>query len=625
MQIVFATIFSSLVVLLHLLTNVAMMTTTTRSSVLIWFRRDLRIVDNLVLHRAIDWVASHAPTQGASSDKLSIAQIIPVVCLGDAGTRDETLAPSSLSRKFHLECIHDLGSSLQEKYDLPLIISSGHPEDVVPALAQQLGGKGVIISSEEVCSEEKNIALAVRSNLPADWTMEEVWNYSLYHPDDLPFDVRTKLPYPFTAMRNIIERRNPNPVPVRRPVGAPPRLPSTPSQAFLDWLSQQSFAYQWKPESSSGEGTTPSGAGHTFEESTQPIVCESGVALRFRGGERAALRQLAEFCADGLSTYKATRNGSLGIKYSSKLSPWLAYGCISPRTIREQIRQWEERNGGPTEHTYWVTFEFMWRDYMRFLGMMHGTQLFHERGPVQRLPTGVWWDRADGSNPDAVRRFDAWKSGMTGVPYIDAFMRELVATGFMSNRGRQNVASFLIHDLHVDWRAGAAFFQKHLIDHDVTANWGNWLHMAGLAGEGARVNKFNPVKQAYDYDPKAEHARAWIHELRDVPKTTDVHAPAGTPAIYPRPIVKLKSFDSRNRRNNPVSGKNPKVCVVLPLVYRMANHPTYKLTYHVITGALLFSAQYYDRVRRSFFDDDYASGRNTKDADIVIATSMVLQ
>merc|ERR1719408_788610 len=103
---------------------------------------------------------------------------------------------------------------------------------------------------------------------------------------------------------------------------------------------------------------------------------------------------------------------------------------------------------------------------------------------------------------------EAWKAGRTGDPLVDANMRELEATGFMSNRGRQNVASYLIFNLGVDWRYGAAHFEEMLLDYDPCSNWGNWVAAAGLTGQ--RVNKFNTKKQLNDYDPKREYVSLWL-------------------------------------------------------------------------------------------------------------------
>lgn len=127
----------------------------------------------------------------------------------------------------------------------------------------------------------------------------------------------------------------------------------------------------------------------------------------------------------------------------------------------------------------------------------------------------VHWSK----DPELLQR---WKEGRTGMPLVDANMRELAATGFMSNRGRQNVASYLALDLGLDWRLGADHFESLLLDYDVASNWGNWVAAAGLTG--GRVNHFNISKQASDYDKDGDYVRLWLPELRNVP-ASKVHQP----------------------------------------------------------------------------------------------------
>ena len=179
--------------------------------------------------------------------------------------------------------------------------------------------------------------------------------------------------------------------------------------------------------------------------------------------------------------------------------------------------RYEAKTGVANKSTYWVVFELLWRDYFAFYAAKHGEKLFHAAG-ARALGRG-WRDpRADKA---AARDFAAWRDGRTGVPLIDANMRELAATGFMSNRGRQNVASYLVLDLGIDWRCGAEHFEELLVDYTPEANWGNWHAAAGL--QGGRVNRFNPSKQGKDYDADARHAKLWIPELADVP-AAKVHA-----------------------------------------------------------------------------------------------------
>jgi deoxyribodipyrimidine photo-lyase len=249
------------------------------------------------------------------------------------------------------------------------------------------------------------------------------------------------------------------------------------------------------------------------EEAFANQMDERGV-LDFRGGERAALARVKDYIWDKdlLQVYFDTRNGMIGGDYSTKFAPWLAMGCLSPRFVAAECKRYEEERVA-NKSTYWVVFELLWRDFFKFFALKHGTKLFLQGGTME------------GSNPTwkyEPRYVQAWKDGMTGYPLVDANMRELAASGFMSNRGRQNVASFFALDMNSDWRYGADHFEETLLDYDVHSNWGNWCAAAGMTG--GRVNRFNIVKQSKDYDQHGDYVRHWLPELKDVPNAF-VHEP----------------------------------------------------------------------------------------------------
>jgi deoxyribodipyrimidine photo-lyase len=141
-----------------------------------------------------------------------------------------------------------------------------------------------------------------------------------------------------------------------------------------------------------------------------------------------------------------------------------------------------------------------------------------------------------------------WRHGLTGFPLVDANMRELGATGFMSNRGRQNVASFLTRNLGIDWRLGAEWFEALLIDYDVCSNWGNWNYTAGVGNDARGFRYFNTTKQARDYDRNGAYVKHWLPELARLPAGR-IHEPWKAPSAeleragvtldrdYPRPMV----------------------------------------------------------------------------------------
>merc|ERR1719217_405019 len=193
----------------------------------------------------------------------------------------------------------------------------------------------------------------------------------------------------------------------------------------------------------------------------------------------------------------------VGEGYSSKFSAYLAYGCMSPRRAWAEAQRYEQERV-KNKSTYWLGFELTWRDFFVYMGRSYGDKIF--------FPGGISGDSYNWKGgKDALLK---WKQGRTGDQLVDANMKELLASGFMSNRGRQNVASYLIFDLGVDWRYGAAHFEEHLLDYDPCSNWGNWVAAAGLTGQ--RVNRFNTKKQLNDYDPKREYINVW---LKDGPPT----------------------------------------------------------------------------------------------------------
>jgi deoxyribodipyrimidine photo-lyase len=218
----------------------------------------------------------------------------------------------------------------------------------------------------------------------------------------------------------------------------------------------------------------------------------------FLGGEDAALAHLAQYLARGLPhSYKATRNGLSGVDYSSKLSPWLACGALSPRQVLQQLRAFEAEHGA-SESSYWLWFELLWRDYFKLLQIKYGKRLYRAGGlPGKAIPSHT--------EP----AFQRWRHGNTGQPLVDAGMRELAATGYLGNRLRQIVASYLIHDLQCDWRAGAAWFESALIDYDCSINHGNWLYIAGLGTDPRGGRRFNTEKQAAEYDADGAYRALW--------------------------------------------------------------------------------------------------------------------
>jgi deoxyribodipyrimidine photo-lyase len=197
----------------------------------------------------------------------------------------------------------------------------------------------------------------------------------------------------------------------------------------------------------------------------------------------------------------------LGEDYSSKFSAWLALGCLSPRLIYWEVKRYEEERV-KNDSTYWLVFELIWRDFFRFVALRYGTRIFKPSG-IRHDMNKKWRHDAD--------LFIRWAEGETGIPFIDANMREMNATGFMSNRGRQNVGSFLVKDLGIDWTWGAAYFESLLIDYDPSSNWGNWNYVAGVGNDPREDRYFNIYSQATRYDEAGKYVKHWLPELAHVP------------------------------------------------------------------------------------------------------------
>ncbi len=437
---------------------------------LLWLRHDLRVHDHAPLADALD---------AAGPD----GRLLAVACLDPRQTEPTELGVRKMDgyrAAFLLESLRDLRARMRALGG-DVVVRQGRPEDVVPDLARQTDAATVHLTDEPT-REETDVADAVRRALPeVDW--RPVWGHTLVDVDALPFAI-DRAPDVFTQFRKAVERTRPaDRYPAPRP--APDRLPSLPDGVDPGEI----------PDSVAALGLEPR------EPDTR-----RGFAIR--GGEAEGLARLQAYVwdKDRLKTYKETRNGMLDPDDSSKLSPWLANGCLSPRRVQAEVARYEAERGA-NKSTYWLTFELLWRDFFRVYGAKHGDRLFWPSGPKGIEGVSTRLDHA---------HYAAWCHGRTGLPLVDASMRELNATGFMSNRGRQNAASFFVKHLDLDWRAGAAYYEGMLVDYDVTSNWGNWAYVAGV-GSDPRDRYFDVELQAKKYDPDSEFIGHWIPELAALP------------------------------------------------------------------------------------------------------------
>ena len=219
------------------------------------------------------------------------------------------------------------------------------------------------------------------------------------------------------------------------------------------------------------------------------------------GGERAGLKQLHHYfyTTHNIARYKETRNGLVGWDYSTKFSAWLAQGMLSPRRVAQCLNEYEAQYT-KNSSTYWLYFELLWREFFYWQLQKHGALFFAAGGFKTTQGYGVF----------NAKRFDNWCRGQTGCLIVDAAMRELAHTGFTSNRARQLCASYLIHELNLPWRYGAAWFEQQLIDYDVASNWGNWLYLAGKGNDPRKQRKFDMQQQTQTYDPDHRFIDLWV-------------------------------------------------------------------------------------------------------------------
>ncbi|MCH8537669.1 MAG: DASH family cryptochrome [Alkalimonas sp.] len=217
------------------------------------------------------------------------------------------------------------------------------------------------------------------------------------------------------------------------------------------------------------------------------------------GGEASGQYHLQQYFKGNLAShYKEVRNELDGFSNSTKFSAWLAAGCISPRQVIAALTHYEAQHGR-NDSSYWIYFELLWREYFHWYAHCYGKQLFLKGGIKNRpLHTSFY-----------PQRFQAWCTGNTPYPLINACMRQLTTTGYLSNRGRQIVASCFVNELQLDWRYGAAWFEQQLIDYDVAVNWGNWQYLAGVGADPRGQRHFDIAKQQSRFDADGSFIERW--------------------------------------------------------------------------------------------------------------------
>ncbi|GAB5400547.1 MAG: DASH family cryptochrome [Aureisphaera sp.] len=429
-----------------------------KSTALVWFRNDLRVHDNDVLQQACE---THE-------------NVIGVYCFSDLlynGTQFGFRKIGKFRARFILQSVARLKQQL-EALNIDLVVDKGVPETILPELCEKHQVNAIYLQKEWT-SEEVEELQGVREMLPENISVHEIYNQFLFHPEDIPLGIN-EIPRVFTAFRKKLENEaeiRPEVFITKKPITN--RIPFQSKIPTLQALGYKNFE-------------------------SHPHA-----AFPFEGGEHQALKRLENYFFETkrLGVYKKTRNGLIGPDYSSKFSPWLANGCISARTIYWKVKEFE-KGFFANQSTYWLIFELIWRDFFKYISLKHGASIFCLQGILGRTYP---WD----VDPTKIEN---WIHGTTPEPFVNANMIELKETGWMSNRGRQNVASYFSKTLNLDWRIGAAYFESLLIDYDVHSNYGNWMYTAGV-GNDPRDRVFNVALQAERYDAKGTYQRLWLQPV----------------------------------------------------------------------------------------------------------------
>ena len=446
---------------------------------LLWFRRELRMHDNPVLRAALD--------RGQP--------VVPVFVFDD-----QLLAGRHASgprTQFLLECLADLDGSLRE-LGSRLVLRRGRPEQELPALARELDVKAVLMSADVSPFATRRDRRTVDGLARAG--VEVSMHPGLFAVDSLA-SIQTGGGDPYTVFTPF--HRSWLAHPRRQVLGAPQSLPALPRR--ID------------------RGAIPELAEFGLEQ----VVPEPAA-----GGEQAGREAMRRFITGPIEQYSWGRN-ELGEEQCSRLSPYLHFGCISPRELEHRLPA-----GAGAES---FRRQLCWRDFYAHV-LLHFPA--NARCEYQERYRGtIKWSHARA-------RFEAWQQGRTGFPLVDAAMRQLGLEGWMHNRARLVVGSFLTKDLGLDWRWGERWFMRHLLDGDEASNNGNWQWIASVGVDPAPAFRriFNPARQQQRFDPEGSFVRRYVPELGDVPHQyltepwkmpEDVQRQVGCVigADYPEPIV----------------------------------------------------------------------------------------
>ena len=421
---------------------------------LVWFRNNMRVEDNSSLTKAIN----------ESDNVIGFINIDPKIFISTEYGFKKT---EKYRAKFLLETISDLKSQL-EILNISLIITHRDFGLSINEIIDQYGITNIYTQTEWTRDE-----LIEESFIPDEINLIKDFDQFLFSPNDVR-SLYDNIPRGFSNFRKKCEKY----LSVNDTLSIPKSLNSN---------NKISIEYP-----------IPSLSDLGFKD----FEVHKDSVFRFKGGEKNAKNRIRNYFFEtrNVSTYKLTRNGLIGEDYSSKFSPWLANGSVSVKYIFKSLKEYEkevEKN----DSTYWLYFELIWRDFFKYVSMQHKDKFFNKDGIYGE-------DKEWSDDKDVLLN---WINGKTNEPFVNANMIELSQTGFMSNRGRQNVSNYLTKELKIDWRIGAEYFESMLIDYDVHSNYGNWLYNAGIGNDSMPFRKFNPKLQSERYDPDKSYEKIWLN------------------------------------------------------------------------------------------------------------------
>ena len=414
---------------------------------LVWYKyTDLRTLDHLPL------INAHA------NALVNDSKVIHVFCVDD---RFFGKTKNYGFTKFDKYKIKFLYQSLIYLYDkIKLNIYFGRPEDIIINLVEKYDIKQ-IYHYIDILKDETTISNTIEEKLIDKVEWKTFWGNTMFHKDDFD-DIFSEN---FQDFRQLLSNKNIKPIEI--------------VNKYSGIIFEDNDSHKKIQDALLGQ--------HNFE-------------TIFNGGENNAWKRLHFYFFET----KDLSNYSPG-NYSCKISPYLAFGNISAKSIFWELKKYEQiLESNFSTYSMWI--ELLWRDFFKFLLLRKGSKFFSLGGSLCDTCNIVWRQ----NNDETITMYKKWKDGCTGYPIIDANMMEIKNTGYMSNKGREIVANFLVNVLNIYWRLGAEYFESILIDHDVASNYGNWNLI---------INNISRKEEAYKnpciVDPDCKYIKKWLPQLED--------------------------------------------------------------------------------------------------------------